>query len=111
MGPPYQTGDVSWMLAEELDRSNTAMTAFYTIFDKSGEFKDRVSSRLSSYSGLDLDNTGMPFVSTTNLKTALGSTINPFFELDNSDDHWAYYYNAAERPGISAREHIGQLQH
>jgi len=110
MGPPYQTGDVSWMLAEELDRSNTAMTAFYTIFDKSGEFKDRVSSRLSSYSGLDLDNTGMPFVSTTNLKTALGSTINPFFELDNSDDHWAYYYNAAERPGISAREHIGQLQ-
>ncbi|MDA8617201.1 hypothetical protein N9M23_02880 [Gammaproteobacteria bacterium] len=110
MGPPYQTGDVSWMLAEELDRSNTAMTAFYTIFDKSGEFKDRVSSRLSSYSPLDLDNTGMPFVSTTNLKTALGSTINPFFELDNSDDHWAYYYNAAERPGISAREHIGQLQ-
>ena len=109
MGPPYQTGDVSWMLAEELDRSNTAMTAFYTIFDKSGEFKDRVSSRLSAYSGLDLDNTGMPFVSTTNLKTALGSTINPFFELDNSDDHWAYYYNAAERPGISAREHIGQL--
>jgi hypothetical protein len=109
MAPPYQTGDISWMLAEELDRSNSAMTGFYTIFDKSGEFRDRVSSRLSSYSGLDLDNTGLPFVSTTNLKTASGSAINPFFELDNSDDHWAYYYNASERPGISAREHIGQL--
>ena len=109
IGPPYQTGDVSWMLAEELDRSNSAMTAFYTIFDKNGEFKDRVSNRLSAYSGLDLDNTGLPFVSTTNLKTASGSAINPFFELDNSDDHWAYYYNASERPGISAREHIGQL--
>ena len=109
MGPPYQTGDVSWMVAEELDRSNSAMTAFYTIFDKNGEFKDRVSNRLSAYSGLDLDNTGLPFVSTTNLKTASGSAINPFFELDNSDDHWAYYYNASERPGISAREHIGQL--
>jgi len=109
MGPPYQTGDVSWMLAEELDRSNSAMTGFYTIFDKNGAFRDKVSNRLSVYSGLDLDNTGLPFVSTTNLKTASGSTINPFFELDNSDDHWAYYYNASERPGISAREHIGQL--
>ena len=109
IAPPYQTGDVSWMLAEELDRSNSAMTAFYTIFDKNGEFKDRVSDRLSIYSGLDLDNTGLPFVSTTDLKTATGSPINPFFELEDSDDHWAYYYNASERPGVSAREHIGQL--
>ena len=109
VGPAYQTGDVSWMLAEELDRSNSAMTAFYTIFDKNGEFRDRVANRLSIYSGLDLDNTGLPFVSNTDLKTATGSTINPFFELEDSDDHWAYYYNAAERPGVSVREHIGQL--
>ena len=109
MGPPYQTGDVSWMLAEELDRSNSAMTAFYTIFDKDGEFKDRVAHRLSIHSGLDIDNTGLPFVSTTDLRTATGSSINPFFELEDSDDHWAYYYNAAERPGVSVREHIGQL--
>ena len=109
VGPPYQTGDVSWMLAEELDRSNSAMTAFYTIFDKNGEFRDRVANRLSIYSGLDLDNTGLPFVSTTDLRTATGSPINPFFELEDSDDHWAYYYNAAERPGVSVREHIGQL--
>ncbi len=109
VGPPYQTGDVSWMLAEELDRSNSAMTAFYTIFDKNGEFRDRVANRLSIYSGLDLDNTGLPFVSTTDLITPTGSKINPFFELKDSDDHWAYYYNAAERPGVSVREHIGQL--
>ena len=36
MAPPYQTGDISWMTAEQLDRSNSAMTAFYTIFDKEG---------------------------------------------------------------------------
>tara|TARA_B110000967_G_scaffold209744_1_gene267431 strand:- start:841 stop:5004 length:4164 start_codon:yes stop_codon:yes gene_type:complete len=107
--PPYQTGDISWMLAEELDRSNSAMTAFYTIFDKKGEFRDRVYNRLWGYSGLDFDNTGLPFVSSTDLKTATGSNINPFFDLNNSNDHWAYYYNASERPGVSAREHIGQL--
>ena len=109
MGPPYQTGDISWMTAEELDRSNSAMTGFYTIFDKEGTFRASVANRLSEYSGLDLTNTGLPFVSTTNLITPDNSSINPFFELKGSDDHWAYYYNAAERPGVAAREHIGQL--
>ena len=109
VGPSYLTGDISWMHAEDLDRSNSAMTGFYTIFDKEGAFRDSVKNRLSEYSGLDLMNTGMPFVSTTDLKTASGSSINPFFELKNSNDHWSYYYNASERPGVAAREHIGQL--
>lgn len=110
VGPPYRTGDVSWMLAEQLDRSNSAMTAFYTIFDKGEDFVRRVSNRVAeAYYGLDLENTGIPFASTTNLKTAYNSRINPFFDLQGSDDHWAYYYNAAERPGVAAREHIGQL--
>ena len=97
------------MHAEDLDRSNSAMTGFYTIFDKEGAFRDSVKNRLSEYSGLDLMNTGMPFVSTTDLKTASGSSINPFFELKNSNDHWSYYYNASERPGVAAREHIGRF--
>lgn len=109
VGPSYLTGDISWMHAEDLDRSNSGMTGFYTIFDKEGTFRDGVKNRLSEYSGLDLTNTGLPFVSTTDLKTASGSNINPFFELKNSNDHWSYYYNASERPGIAAREHIGQL--
>lgn len=110
VGPPYRSGDVSWMLAEQFDRSNSAMTAFFTIFDKGEEFVSRVYNRVEGASfGVDLENTGIPFVSTSNLKTAYNSRINPFFDLENSNDHWAYYYNAAERPGVAAREHIGQI--
>jgi len=107
VGPAYRSGDITWMLDNTLDPTNSAMTNYFSLYDTKGDFAADLKNRLSLRDSLDLDNTGLPFISTTNHLTSTGSPINPFFELKDSDDHWAYYYAASERPGVSVREHIG----
>ena len=107
---PFHSGDVVWMKNEEgAERFGNphSMVLQATVQDTEGQLVNIVRSRLRDiYQEFQLEplisQGEIPLISTSSTE------ISPFLQPEASDNHWAYAYSGAARPGVSVREIVSE---
>ncbi len=108
---PYHSGDIAWMRNEEFAGFGVShsMTLRANVQDTEGRLADIVRGRYPGLQQLPAEVETLISLGEIPLISTSPTQISPFLKPDSPDNHWAYLYSGAARPGVSVREIVSEL--